>query len=329
MSTRTTWVVLLALFLATPSLAYLGEESLLYETFQSISPPALPVGWSMLNVGGDAGRWMTRPIGGVPWGVQCLRYRSDALMPADDWVFTSAVTLTAGIPCGIRYMVRSGVLGPPQILEILAGTAPAPGAMIIPVKPLAPVVPTTYAADSVSFVPPVSGVYYVGFHVSGPPGGARLNLDDIRVTRPETGLRLALGLSKEIDKVPLVFSPNDTIETFAYIENTGPGTAVVNRRFAVGRFPSDAELDFVVTGPAGRVPILNLFEKLGEVEVSQFTSLVSQDVAGKVLNLWSWYSFDLPGVYVIEARYHNDADPGGLGAWRGTLVSDPVTITIQ
>lgn len=328
--TRTPWAaVVLVLLLATPCLAYYGEESLLHETFESVAPPAVPVGWLVLNPAGDTGTWVTRPIGGVPWGVQCLRYRGDVLQPADDWVFTAAVTLTSGVPCGLRYMVRSGASGAPQNLEIFAGTAQAPGAMTIPVKPMTPVAQPAYAADSVTFIAPTSGTYYIGFHVVGPPGGARLDVDDVRVTVPETDLRLALGLSKELDKLPLVFGPNDTIDACVTIENAGSGAPVVNHRFAVGRFPSAAELDFVVIGPAGRVPILNEFEKLGEVEAKYFAPLSSLDLVGKTLNLWSWYSFDLPGVYVIEVRYHNDADPGGLGAWRGTLVSDPVTITIQ
>ena len=44
--------------------------------------------------------------------------------------------------------------------------------------------------------------------------------------------------------------------------------------------------------------------------------------------LWQ-NDFALPGEYVIEVHYRNYSDPGGLGAWQGELVADPVTITIE
>jgi len=329
MATRIACIVLVLGALASPCLASYGEKSLLYETFESVTPPAMPAGWTILNVAGDEGTWLTRPIGGVPWGVQCLRYHPGAVQPADDWFFTGPVTLSAGTPCGVRYMIRAGSAGTPQNVEVFAGTAPSPGAMVNLVKPIAPVTWSTYTADSASFVPPAPGAYYIGFHVVGPPGGARLDLDDFRVTIPETDLRLDLGLSRQIEKLPLVFTSSDSIETCVYLENTGTGTPLVNNRFAVGRYPSRAELDFSITGPAGRLPIINLFEKLPSLRASDFVSLPAQEVAGKVLSLWSWYRFDLPGTYVIEVIYRNDSDPSGLGAWQGTLVSDPLTITIQ
>jgi hypothetical protein len=126
-----------------------------------------------------------------------------------------------------------------------------------------------------------------------------------------------------------VFSPNDTMEACVYVENAGSSAPVINNRFAVGRWPSNTELDFVVTGPTGRLPIINMFAKAGELKATHFAALAPSQLAGKTLNLWSWYQFDVPGTYVIEVRYRNYSDPAGLGAWKGVLVSDPITISIQ
>jgi hypothetical protein len=251
------------------------------------------------------------------------------VQPADDWFFTAAVNLQAGVPYGLRYMVRAGTSGAPVSVEVFAGTAQTPGSMVNVVRPLYPVLWTSYAADSVSFVLPTSGTYYIGFHVVGGPGSTRLDVDDLNVTAPETDLRLVLGMSAELEKLPLVFSPDDTMEACVYIENAGTATPVVNKRFAVGRWPSRAELDFNVVGPAGRLPIINLFEKLGDLGDADFVGLPPGEIVGKTLNLWGWYQFDLPGSYTVEVYYRNFSDPAGLGAWQGTLVSDPVTITIQ
>jgi hypothetical protein len=329
MTRRLCVVGILLVLLASPCLAFHGERSLLFQDFEAASPPALPAGWAAFNPAGDTGAWEARPYGGVPWGVQCVRYRSDPLMPADDWVFTAAVTLSAGVPYDLSYLVRCGATATPMSLEVFAGTTPTPGAMTFVVLPIHPITNTTYTEETGVFVPPASGTYHFGWHVLGPPAAGRLFVDDVDVTTPETGLKLSLGLARELDLVPLVFTSSDTVDVCVYIENLGAATEVLNTRFTVGRYPSKTELDFYITGPMGRLPVINLFEKLGQLKASDFAPVAPGEVAGKTLNLWSWYEFNVPGEYVIEAHYRNYSDPGALGAWQGELVADPVTITIE
>ena len=323
-------VGLLLVLLASPCFAYHGERSLLFENFESISPPTLPAGWVVLNPAGDAGKWEVRKFGGVPWGVQCVRFRSDPVNPADDWFFTSAVNLSAGEPCNVSYMVRSSATAPPMNLEVYAGMAPTPASMVHVVKPPHVIDWTSYAEETGIFVPPAAGAYFIGWRVAGPPVTGRLDVDDVDVSVPETSLRLSLGMTRELDLVPLVFSPNDTMEACAYIENVGATSTVLNTRFSVGRWPSATELDFYINGPTGRLPIINMFAKMGNLKSSHFTTLAPGQIAGKTLNLWGWYQFDTPGVYTIEVHYRNySSDPGGLGAWKGELVADPIMITIE
>jgi hypothetical protein len=329
MTTRWIIVGLLLVLVASPGLAYQGDRSLLYETFESAVPPTLPVGWTVLNPNGDAGTWGVRRYGGVPWGVQCIRYRSDVVNPADDWIFTPAVNLASTAPCSVRYMVRGSATVPPLTLGVYAGTAPTPASMVLMVQPGHVVDGESYAQETGVFVPPTAGAYYIGWRVAGPPGTGRLDVDDVDVSVPETGLRLSLGMTRELDLVPLAFSPNDTMEACAFIENVGTASSVLNTRFSVGRWPSATELDFYVTGPTGRLPIINLFAKMGNLRTSHFTTLAPGQIAGKTLNLWGWYQFDTPGVYTIEVHYRNYSDPGGLGAWKGELVADPITLTIE
>lgn len=322
-------VGLLLILLASPCFAYHGERSLLFENFESVAPPTLPAGWVVLNPAGDVGAWEVRKFGGVPWGVQCIRYRGDPANPADDWFFTPAVNLSAGVPCSVSCMVRTSVTTTLMNLEVYAGTAATPASMVHVVKPIHVVDWTSYAEETGAFVPPAAGAYYIGWRVVGPPGTGRLDVDDVDVTVPETNLRLSLGMTRELDLVPLVFSSDDTMEACAYVENVGAASPMLNTRFSVGRWPSATELDFNITGPAGRLPIINMFAKMGDLKSSHFTPLAPGQIAGKTLNLWGWYQFDLPGVYTIEVHYRNYSDPGGLGAWKGELVADPVTITIE
>jgi hypothetical protein len=258
-----------------------------------------------------------------------MRYISDPVQPANDWFFTSAVNLAGGVPCNVTYMVRTSSSGAPLNLEILAGTAPTPGGMTYVMLGLHQVDWESYTEETGSFVPGMPGAYYIGVHVTGPPAMGRLYIDEVDITIPETDLKISVGMSRELDLVPLVFSPNDTMEACVYIKNMGTGSPVINKRFSVGRQPSDTELDFYVIGPTGRLPIINMFAKMGELKAAHFAALPPDSVAGKTLNLWGWYQLDVPGNYAIEVHYRNYSDPGGLGAWKGELVSDPITITIQ
>jgi hypothetical protein len=315
--------------IAAPAFSGTGWRSLVFQDFQSIAPPALPSGWVALNLNLDQGQWETQDHGGITWGRNCARYTGDPANPANDWIMTSAVALTAGTPCTIKFMTRTTLPGNPFTLEVWAGTAQNPGGMTI-LALSHQIVSQTYVQDTGNFVVPGTGTYYIGFRVTGPAGSRRLYLDDVEVNVPEADLTLALGMSKSLNQVPLVYSVGDTIEAVVRLKNTGGASALVNKRFAVGTYPSDVELDFYVTGPDGlRLPCINMYAKMVDIKGSDFATLLPDSLAGKVVNIRGWYGFYTPGAYSIQAHYRNRSSAGGIGGWMGELVSDPVAITIQ
>lgn len=328
------WKVLisasLALILALPSLAGVGLESLLYENFESISPPALPSGWSIQNPGGDPGAWGTRAYGGVTWGRQCIRYKGDPGAPANDWFFTLGVQLAAGEVYEIVFMTRVSSAMQPYNLGVWAGMAQNPADMTLMITDV-PVGWTEYEETGADFIAPGTGTYYFGFYCTAPPNPFRLLVDDVRVMMNENELQLGLGMVKPLYEDPPVFNVgDDTVSAFVYLKNAGPTATVMNTRFAVGKWPSDTEIQFMVFGPDGlERPIINMFSKSRPAGASDFYSIQPDSTAGKVVNLWNWYEFDMIGDYTIWAIYRNYSDPGGLGAWTGQLESDPVIITVQ
>jgi hypothetical protein len=320
-------VGILLLGIAVPALAGTGWRSLVFEDFESKIPPALPTGWVTLNPNSDQGAWETWDHGGVEWGRNCARYTGDPANYPDDWIMTPGVALTAGTVCTVKFMTRATWIGNPFTLEVRAGIAQNPGDMTI-LALSQPILFEAYAADSGSFVVPATGTYYIGFHVTGAPGIRRLYLDDVEVDVPETGLILALGMSKSLEQVPLVYSVGDTIEAVVMLANTGAAPVLVNKRFAVGTYPGEVELDFYVTGPDGlRVPCINMFAKMADLKTSDFTALQPDSLTGKVLDIRGWYGFYTPGAYSIQVHYRNRWRT--TGGWMGELVSDPLAITIQ
>jgi len=321
---------LLALMLALPSLAGVGFESLLYERFESISPPALPSGWSIVNPDGDAGAWEARAYGGVTWGRQCIRFKGDPGTPANDWFFTSGVQLAAGETYEVVFMTRVSSVLQPYNLAVWAGTAQNPADMTLMITDI-PVSWTEYEETGADFIAPAAGTYYFGFYCTAPPNPFRLFVDDVKVLTNEDELQLGLGMVQSLYEDPPVFSPgDDTISAFVYLKNSGAAATVMNTRFAVGKWPSDTELQFMVMGPDGlERPIINMFSKSRPAGADDFYALQPDSTAGKVVNLWNWYEFDMIGDYTIWAIYRNYSDPGWLGAWTGELESDPVIITVQ
>lgn len=316
--------------LAIPSVAGVGFESLLFENFESISPPALPPGWLILNPDGDAGVWGSRAYGGVPWGKQCMRYAGNVGHFADDWIFTSGVTLTSGELYDVKLQARVSTALQPYWLVVYAGMAQDPAGMTETIISI-DVTWEDYQELTGWFVAPLSGTYYLGVHASAPANPHRFFVDDIHLLKEELELNLDMGMVKTLFVDPPTYTmADDTISAFITMENTGPAAETVNTRFAVGKFPADTEIQFTVMGPDGvERPIAAMFSKSKPVGVEDFQTLDPDSTAGKVVNLWNWYEFDMIGDYTIWATYRNYSDPGGLGAWMGELQTDPVVITVN
>jgi hypothetical protein len=327
-------IATLAILLAVPPIhGGFGFRSLLREDFESISPPSLPSGWVITNDNGDLGVWQTRAYGGVTWGKQCVRYISDpgGVTGGDDWCFSPGIDLDAGETYEVRFMYRCSTPGTPEAMSVWFGTAQAGGSMTEMVFIDPAIANTDYVEGAGMFTPVASGTYYVGFHAESPPGSGRLFLDDINVlTDNVEGLELTLMMPGMMEQDPPVYAPDDSIVALVYVENNGGTTPLMNRRLSVGQWPSDVEIEFVVTDPFGQdVPCINMYSRKLDIGPEWFSTVEPDSLFAKFVNLWNWYRFETLGTYMIYAHYRNYADPGGMGAWQGELISDPVVITVE
>ena len=329
------WTIFVVSVLALASLVVAGStlQSLLFENFEGTSPPSLPAGWSTLNVNGDLGIWETRSYGGVKWGRQCIRYVVDPTSPgpADDWFFTSSVDLAVGENYVLRFQYCCTNPSTPEAMTVYLGTDQQPDSMTLAIWSNHSIANTDFLQASVSFTVPETRAYYLGFHAESPPMSARLKVDEINLLQANPNLILHLIPVKAIEGEPLVYTPDDSIEVMVFLENDGTDSYVINQRFAVGRWPSEVEIEFVAVHDASGVqlPCINMYEKLLGLRPDDFGTLDPGEVAGKTVSLWNWLEFDSTGTYSIWAYYRNYADPGALGAWKGEAISDTISITIQ
>lgn len=112
--------------------------------------------------------------------------------------------------------------------------------------------------------------------------------------------------------------------------NTNQDVAI-NKRLA----PNDSfapgvlrDIVFEILAPSGGNLTLGFVNVL-PLDAGDFTLLHPGDAYSDTLVLQDYYLLDEVGVYSIRAIYHNETDPGGVGAvWKGTIASNSVSLSI-
>ena len=160
-----------------------AEKFVLWESFEDITPPSWPLGWLTEDYNGDGFTWETKKYGGLGEHPQCVRY--SAQVTADDWFYTPALTLNAGVTytLSFRYKVSSTSV---QKMNIWFGSTQASGSMTTQIYNNSAISDTIMTLVTATFTVPISSVYYIGFHCYSDPNLLRLFVDDILVSYPET-----------------------------------------------------------------------------------------------------------------------------------------------
>jgi hypothetical protein len=141
-----------------------------------LTPPALPGGWTALNVNADAYTWITGPtIPNSSPNSLYIRWNGSAAM--NDWVFTPAVSLTAGISYTFEYKYNTGG-GYTEKLAFAYGNAPSVAGMTTPLWS-ADITNTAYITRKEVIIPETTGTYYFGWHAFSAADTYYIILDDI------------------------------------------------------------------------------------------------------------------------------------------------------
>jgi hypothetical protein len=143
---------------------------------------------SILNANNDATIWAV--YYGIPQahsGSYSIRITPNTVASNDDWYFTNALQLTAGVAYEVKFWNRHATGVVPHQLEVKWGNAPTVAGMTSsPIYYNTNVINNVYnQVTCASFIPSVSGNYYVGFHnfsLQSPAALPYLYIDDISVT---------------------------------------------------------------------------------------------------------------------------------------------------
>jgi hypothetical protein len=150
--------------------------------FASLTAPALPSCTSVqtLNSGNT---WETENAPGYGFTGNALVYGYNSTNPADTWLYTQGLNLTAGTAYKLAYRYNAAGTTYVEDMNVNFGTAPSAAAMTNTLTLHTSITnSTTPYVDVISFTPSATGVYYIGFHAFSAADQFNLYVDSINVT---------------------------------------------------------------------------------------------------------------------------------------------------
>ncbi len=211
-------IILISIFLSLNALY--GQNVLLSENFDLVTPPTLPDGWIAENVSGTGTTW-------VSYGVfahsppNCAAVFGD-WQPKDEWLFSPEVSLEADVSYRIGFFYRTSFS--PQKMKLMMGAGQSSGEMDTQLFIDEYIVNTTYQEGFSIFTPADDMTVSFGWHVFDSQNNGSIYLDDILIEE--------LPAVPEISVSPGSYSfgtisVNQSAETTIQITNLGGAPLVI------------------------------------------------------------------------------------------------------
>lgn len=309
-----------------------AKQFILYEDFESIIPPALPAGWTLVDANGDGRTWQTKKFGGHSTSPQCFKYSSDAIIVANDWFFSPSVQLQFGIPYTLtfRYKVSKGAV---HKMNAWIGNSPLPAGMTTQIFSNTSLTDTIITELSVGFTAPASGNYYLGFHCFSDANNGFINVDDVTIACSSTNLQLNFVFTKFLLNRGTTPSYNltETLEGQVILENIGATTLVLNKSFNVGQvYAPETGIAYIVIDPDGdTLDYVLKAEPEPWPSESNFISLYPSTITGRYDDLQKMFWFTKTGTYTVRVLYKNKYQSQSSNAWLGKIISNPITFVME
>ncbi|MCS7259074.1 MAG: choice-of-anchor J domain-containing protein, partial [candidate division WOR-3 bacterium] len=199
----------------------LYADTLLFENFDVVVPPNIPPGWIVVDNNSDGKTWSTSTS--HPHTVpNCLRYVYSRTVPANDWFFTPALILEAGVTYTVEFYYRASSPSMPEKMRIYLATSQSPSAIVgSAIWDNNNITNTIYAQGLVDFTPQTSGTYYLGFQCYSDANRWNLRIDDIAVYKRvhDVGVETIYSPLPGTYSVGVNFTPKFLVRNYG--QNTG------------------------------------------------------------------------------------------------------------
>lgn len=151
------------------------------ENFETAVAPALAGCTTSINVGGGSD-WITEEAPGFGFTNMTALYSFDSDNPADAWLFTRGLQLTAGESYKISYKYGNNSEDTyTEKMKVMYGLSADVAGMTIDLADHPEIIGAMAMTNEVTFTPPTTGTYYFGFHAYSDANQYDLYLDDIAV----------------------------------------------------------------------------------------------------------------------------------------------------
>lgn len=111
-----------------------------------------------------------------------MTYTYSTSLPGDDWFFTQGLNLTGGTSYRLSFYYRARSSSFAEALEVKYGNSNTAAAMTsAAIFSNTNITNDTYSVANIDFIPPSTGVYYIGFHAISAPDKFDLHVDDVSV----------------------------------------------------------------------------------------------------------------------------------------------------
>jgi len=157
-----------------------GNITVFSENFNTVTPPALPTGWTYGHTG--AGNDWLSSTSYYCSGPNSLLYPYNSTAAANAWAFTPGIALTAGVTYTLSFNQRVASSTWTEIFEVKCGTAATPAGQTITILASANYTNTTCGVLAPTFTVPATGTYYIGYHCTSAADQFDLVVDDIALT---------------------------------------------------------------------------------------------------------------------------------------------------
>jgi hypothetical protein len=212
-----------------------------------VTVPALPSCTKIENIGNLPNTWISATSSNpdllAQFTMPVMAYVYDFSNPANDWLFTNGINLSAGTSYTLKFKY-SNDLGTlyPEAMNVAYGTSSTAAGMTNTLANYPVISGPTATNASIIFTPPTTGVYYIGFHAVSTANQNVLLLDDVEVILtpscvPVSGLAVTSSITNAALSWNAVLSAANGYEYIVDQVATSPtvaGTGTTSTSVSVG-----------------------------------------------------------------------------------------------
>ncbi|HOH60256.1 MAG TPA: choice-of-anchor J domain-containing protein, partial [Candidatus Cloacimonadota bacterium] len=134
------------------------------QTFDTLTPPALPTGWGTLNLNADAYTWESYADANANTAPNAVRIRYNSTLAMNDWLITPPMQMVAEYTYKLKFFYRSNSATYPEKLALYMGNEPTSAALTQQLWINDNITNSTYQMAEVNIPLTADATVYFGFH---------------------------------------------------------------------------------------------------------------------------------------------------------------------